>query len=70
MPDPNRRRLLGLLVTVPLAGALASRLTGLVPRAWSRPAAAGSSATRCGACGSAGHAMLDVTCPARPRGLV
>lgn len=70
MADTTRRRMLGVLATVPLVGVLAHRLSGMLPRAWSRPAADGTSATRCAACGASGHAMLDPLCPARPRGLV
>lgn len=65
----HRRRLLGALAAVPLAGVAGSRLARVMPKAWSRPAAQGSSATRCAACGVAGHTMLDAACPAAPRGI-
>jgi hypothetical protein len=66
----TRRRLLGLLAALPLAGVAVPRLSRLIPSAWSRPAAAGSSASRCAACGSALHSMLAADCPAAPGGLV
>jgi hypothetical protein len=46
------------------AGALATARNVALPR---RPAAAGTSATRCAACGAPEHAMLDRRCPAAPR---
>ncbi len=53
------------------AVAAASLLGGLVVSARDavrrRPAASGTSATRCAQCGAGDHAMLDVRCPAAPR---
>lgn len=43
-----------------MASAVQRRLTPL-----GRPAPRGTSASRCAVCGGAGHAMLDVACPAR-----
>ena len=68
----HRRELLRLLLLAPaglaaagairtIEAAIATAAPGL------RPIAAGTSATRCAACGATGHGMLDPGCPARPR---
>lgn len=70
MAATTRRRMLGLLAALPVAGALGSRLARFVPAGLSRPTADGTSATRCAACGSQNHTMLAAGCPANPEGLV
>jgi hypothetical protein len=68
----TRRRLLAAAATIPalfvarrgveLAGEVIEGAARSV-----RPVAAGTSATRCAQCGSAGHTMLDAACPLAPR---
>jgi hypothetical protein len=68
----SRRHLLRLAVVLPVGLALSrvatleARVSGSVARGI-RPAPSGTSATRCAACGSPGHTMLDTRCPAHPR---
>jgi hypothetical protein len=75
MDRTSRRRLL-LVAAVPALAVVAGRLAdlsglgGVMERAAEsaiRPAARGSSATVCAACGSREHAMLSADCPAAPR---
>ena len=68
----TRRRILVAGLSVPAllvarqgAGILGDAAAGAI-RA-SRPAASGTSATRCAQCGSADHTMLDPRCPLAPR---
>jgi hypothetical protein len=64
----SRRSLLIAAAAVPVAFAALQvdvALRGL-GRAL-RPPSIGTSATRCAACGSVDHAMLDPECPAAPR---
>lgn len=70
MAATNRRRLLGILVALPMAGVVVPRLARLLPSGWSRPAAAGTSTSRCAACGLTGHTMLASDCPAARHGIV
>jgi hypothetical protein len=75
MDRTSRRRLLVAAAAVPLALAATRlgdvlRVAGDVRRAATdavRPPESGSTATRCAACGAAGHGMLDPSCPAAPR---
>ena len=68
----TRREILRIGAFVPV-GFVASRavaaVSGAVTRAASglRPQAAGTSATRCAACGASDHTMLDPRCPAAKR---
>lgn len=68
----TRRRLLISAAAVP-AALVAARGVELVASAalaaapGLRPAAAGTSATRCAQCGDGGHTMLDPRCPMAPR---
>ncbi len=68
----TRRRLVAAALSLPVI-ALAGRGISLVGDAVSgairgaRPAADGTSATRCAQCGSPDHTMLDATCPMTPR---
>jgi len=61
----SRRVLVRALFAAPLVGAAAAAGAAAARsvRA-SRPAASGSSSTRCALCGSADHQMLDRGCPA------
>lgn len=68
----TRRRLLAAGLGVPAilvarrgADALGDVVTAAIRGA--RPAADGTSATRCAQCGSPGHTMLDPGCPLAPR---
>lgn len=65
-----RRRLLLASVAVPVAAMLrpAEAMASAAERrlaGWRRPTPVGTSASRCAACGEAGHTMLDPACPAR-----
>ncbi len=63
----SRRRLLGWVLAAPAAvttGVLAAQVGRRA--ALLRPAAAGTSASRCGQCGSSDHTMLSAACPAAP----
>jgi hypothetical protein len=68
----TRRRLLAAAVTLPLflvarrGVELAGDVIGGAIRSV-RPAAAGTSATRCAQCGSPDHTMLDPRCELAPR---
>lgn len=65
---PSRRAVLGGTLALPALLALgwcSGRAAQLVAAA--RPPAAGTSTTRCAACGDPGHSMLDAACPARPQ---
>jgi len=53
------------LVVASAAAGVARVITASAPSL--RPTATGTSATRCAACGAAGHGMLDRECPAAPR---
>jgi hypothetical protein len=68
----TRRAVLRAAVVAPVglavasaAAAVARLVTATAPSL--RPAASGTSATRCAACGATGHGMLDRDCPAAPR---
>lgn len=68
----SRRLVLRAAVAAPLGLAVASAATAAARLVTAtapslRPAPSGTTATRCGACGATGHAMLDRTCPAAPR---
>jgi hypothetical protein len=54
-----------VMVAEPFAKSVASAISGAA-RA-SRPAASGTTATRCAQCGSVTHTMLDTGCPLAPR---
>ena len=56
-------------VTVPVLGTAARSMADVLAGAAkaARPAASGTSATRCAQCGSADHTMLDASCPMAPR---
>lgn len=67
-----RRRLLAAFAAVPAlivarrgAELAGEAIAGAVQSA--RPAADGTSATRCAQCGSTDHTMLDPSCPMAPR---
>ena len=67
-----RRRLVAAALSLPvlaLMGRGVSLLGGAVTGAirGARPAADGTSATRCAQCGSPDHTMLDAACPMAPR---
>lgn len=70
---PLTRREILLIGAFAPAGFVASRavaaVSGAVTRAASglRPETAGTSATRCAACGASDHTMLDPRCPAAKR---
>jgi hypothetical protein len=59
-PPPSRRTVLRGLALLPVLAATAAA-GNLVLRGAGRPAAEGTSATRCGLCGGRDHAML--ACP-------
>jgi hypothetical protein len=64
--------MLRIAALVPIGAALsaaASTVGRIVDGAAAslRPAASGTSASRCGQCGSPDHTMLDPRCPAAPR---
>jgi hypothetical protein len=64
----SRRRLLiplAAATTTYIVAAAIPALSRTVARA--RPAAWGTSATRCAQCGARGHTMLDARCPLAPR---
>lgn len=68
----SRRDLIRIALLAPIgfaAGRGAALIGGVVT--WTapalRPAAWGTSATRCAACGAADHTMLDPRCPAARR---
>jgi hypothetical protein len=68
----SRRRLLAAAASLPilLAARRGAELVGdaIAGAARSaRPAADGTSATRCAQCGSPDHTMLDAACPLAPR---
>lgn len=66
-PALSRRRLLGWVLAAPAAvttGVIAAQVGRRA--ALLRPAAAGTSASRCGQCGSRDHTMLSAACPAAP----
>jgi hypothetical protein len=65
----SRRRLLALATSLPLVAALTPTATAYAraTRAaaiHARPLPVGRSTDRCARCGSAGHTMLDTSCPA------
>jgi hypothetical protein len=65
----SRRQALVVAASVPagfLVGVIANVVGTIVARAAPglRPAAVGTSASRCAACGAGDHAMLDPSCPA------
>ena len=68
----TRRRLLAAAATLPVllvarrGVELAGDAIGGAVRS-ARPAAAGTSATRCAQCGSSDHTMLDPICALAPR---
>lgn len=65
--DLSRRRLLTGLASAPLAAVTAVAATRLgAHAALARPGGAGTSAQRCGQCGSPRHTMLAADCPAAP----
>jgi hypothetical protein len=64
----TRRQLLAATTLVPIGltvSVLALRAEALIQSAAPamRPAASGTSATRCALCGAGDHAMLDPRCP-------
>ncbi len=62
----TRRTLIAGLLAAPAVAAGARAMARLRKNAAAvRPSAAGSSTTRCAACGETGHSML--TCPAAPK---
>ena len=68
----TRRRLLVVAATLPvlLVARRGVELAGdAIARAvqYARPAASGTSATRCAQCGAPDHAMLDPNCALAPR---
>ncbi len=68
----TRREILRIGAFAPVgfvAARAAAAASGAVTRAASslRPQAAGTSATRCAACGASDHTMLDPRCPAAKR---
>ena len=68
----SRRRLIAAGLAVPglLVATRAAEFAqqGLAAAArWARPAASGTTATRCAQCGSSDHTMLDPRCPLAPR---
>lgn len=66
--DPSRRRVLAGIAGVPLLAALAAATTRLGAHAATlRPRGSGTSADRCGQCGSRDHTMLAASCSAAPR---
>jgi len=71
MPLTRREILrIGAFFPVGFVAARAAAAVGdLVTRAAPglRPQAAGTSSTRCAACGASGHTMLDPRCPAAKR---
>ena len=68
----SRRRLLTAAAMLPVLAAarfaveLAGEVIATVARS-ARPAASGTSATRCAQCGASDHAMLDPSCRLAPR---
>lgn len=65
----TRREILRIGAFAPagfVAGRAAAKVSDAVTRAASglRPQAAGTSATRCAACGASDHTMLEPRCPA------
>jgi hypothetical protein len=68
MVATSRRRLLLAAATIPLAVAV-MRIGDAYQAAGEalRPLPAGTSGTRCAACGAYDHAMLDPGCPETPR---
>ena len=66
--DVGRRRVLAGLVAAPMLAAAAGAVTRLGAHAATlRPSGRGTSAQRCGSCGSWDHGMLASDCPARPK---
>ena len=68
----TRREILRIGAFAPVgfvAARAAAAVSGAVTRAASslRPQAAGTSATRCAACGASDHTMLNPRCPAAKR---
>lgn len=68
----SRRSLLVAVAAIPALAVLsrgATALGGLIGGAVAaaRPAADGTSATRCAQCGATDHTMLDARCPMAPR---
>jgi hypothetical protein len=64
----TRRRMLGGLLALPLAGlVLGVATTARRGIAAMRPGARGTSTTTCAQCGGVGHGMLDPACPAAPK---
>ena len=68
----SRRRLLAAAASLPIllvarrgAELAGDAIAGAARSA--RPAADGTSATRCAQCGSPDHTMLDAACPLAPR---
>lgn len=64
----TRRRLLALAGVAPVALAVGPVFGWLRAATGAlRPPSAGTTATRCAACGATDHTMLDPDCPASPR---
>ncbi|HEY6958138.1 MAG TPA: hypothetical protein VI814_04880 [Candidatus Limnocylindria bacterium] len=63
----SRRRLLVPFAAATFTYALAAIVPAARAAAARRPAAWGTSATRCAQCGAQGHTMLDPRCPRAPR---